>query len=62
MGVYESFGKLFRLLGKRVCLGVSGFGCMGVYVCEYVWVCVSGCGCLCVWRRCVCVWVGKHYR
>ena len=42
----ESFGKLFRLLGKRACLGVGGFGCMGVYVCEYVWVGVGACGCV----------------
>ena len=48
----ESFGKLFRLLGKRVCLGVGGFGCMGVYVCEYVWVGVGAC--MCRGGVCVC--------
>ena len=67
----RAFGKLFRLLGKRVCLGVGGFGCVGVGGCVSMLsfdklsrllgkrMCLGvggfGCGCVCVGGL---VWVG----
>ena len=66
----RSFGKLFRLLGKRVCLGVFGFSCVGVgrCVCMRLFgklsrllgkrMCLGvggfGCGCVCLYV-CMCV-------